>query len=304
MTTNLRTIVSVSGGKDSVAACLHLREMGIEHERVFMDTGWEHPDLYAHLDYLEGVLGPITRVRPRMPDLPPEIMPEILAIEEIVGSSPSGFVRWAAQKAFFPSRRKRWCTEFLKIQPMLTWVDELDEDILNVVGIRAEESARRAAMPERELMPGQEHIEVWRPLLNWTEAQVIAIHQRHGVKPCPLYLRGSTRVGCWPCIQANKSELAALHKDDRRIEAIERLEALVTDLRRQRREAKGDVLEHPMSLFLGKQKSANGRWEMWPIRRVLEWSQTQHGGSQMTLMSDWGREAGCVRWGMCEGVKP
>lgn len=299
----MRTIVSLSGGKDSVAACLHLREMGIEHERVFMDTGWEHPDLYSHLDYLEEVLGPITRIRAEMPDLPDEVMPEVLAIEELVGSSPSGFVRWAVHKAFFPSRRFRWCTQFLKVNPFLSWVEGLDEDILNVVGIRAEESAKRAAMPERELMPGQEHIEVWRPLINWTEAQVIAIHQRHGVKPCPLYLRGSTRVGCWPCIQANKSELGALVKDERRIEAIERLEALVTDLRRERREAKGGALNNPMSLFVGKRKSANGKYMMWPIRKVLEWAQTGRGTNQMTLMVDWGRESGCVRWGMCEGAK-
>ena len=56
-------VLSISGGKDSVAAALYLRETGIEHVRVFMDTGWEHPDLYAHLDYLEGELGPIIRLQ-------------------------------------------------------------------------------------------------------------------------------------------------------------------------------------------------------------------------------------------------
>ena len=56
-----RIIVSVSGGKDSVATALHLLELGHEFDMVFMDTGWEHPDLYAHLDYLERVLGRIHR---------------------------------------------------------------------------------------------------------------------------------------------------------------------------------------------------------------------------------------------------
>ena len=189
-------VLSISGGKDSVAAALYLRETGIEHVRVFMDTGWEHPDLYAHLDYLEGELGPIIRLRPRLPELRADVLPRVLEVEQLVGSSPSGFVRWAAYKAMFPSRQRRWCTQELKVRPFLRWVDEQDDDIVNVVGIRAEESPSRAALPEREPMSGAAHVEVWRPLIKWTEAQVIGIHHRHGIRPCPLYLRGSSRVGC------------------------------------------------------------------------------------------------------------
>lgn len=36
-----RVVASVSGGKDSGAMSLYLTELGIEHDRVFMDTGWE-----------------------------------------------------------------------------------------------------------------------------------------------------------------------------------------------------------------------------------------------------------------------
>jgi 3'-phosphoadenosine 5'-phosphosulfate sulfotransferase (PAPS reductase)/FAD synthetase len=83
-----RVVASVSGGKDSAAMSLHLTELGIEHDRVFADTGWEHPRTY---DYLRGeltrVLGPIVEVRgPRgMADL----------------------IRW---KGMFPSRKHRFCT--------------------------------------------------------------------------------------------------------------------------------------------------------------------------------------------------
>jgi tRNA(Ile)-lysidine synthase TilS/MesJ len=37
-------IASISGGKDSVAMSLYLRELEVEHVRVFCDTGWEHRD--------------------------------------------------------------------------------------------------------------------------------------------------------------------------------------------------------------------------------------------------------------------
>lgn len=297
-----RIIVSVSGGKDSVATALHLRELGHKFDMVFMDTGWEHPDLYDHLDYLEGVLGPIHRVGAKIPDLPAEVMPEVEAIEALVGTSPSAFVRWVVRKGMFPSRVRRYCTQELKVRPFLRYVDSLDEDIVNVVGIRADESAARAKLPERELMPGAEHIEVWRPIIRWTEAQVIEIHQRHGVKPCPLYLRGSTRVGCWPCIQSNKGELAELAKDARRVMAIELLEGLVGRLAAARAEAKGRDFINAPSLFQRPTRRNDGQGPCIPIREMLEWSQTKHGGRQMMLVADWGREAGCVRWGMCEGV--
>jgi 3'-phosphoadenosine 5'-phosphosulfate sulfotransferase (PAPS reductase)/FAD synthetase len=292
-----RIIVSVSGGKDSVATALHLRELGHEFDMVFMDTGWEHPDLYAHLDYLEGVLGPIHRVGAKIPDLPAEVMPDIEAIEQLVGRSPSALVRWTVYKSWFPSSRVRWCTQELKVRPFLRYVDSLDEDIISAVGIRADESAARAKLPERELMPGAEHIEVWRPIIRWTEAQVIEIHQRHGVKPCPLYLRGSTRVGCWPCIHANKEQIRQLSKDARRVLAIELLEALITRRAAEHAAERGEYYDDKRSWF---RRRKTGIYSGAPIREVLAWSQTARGGRQPMLSSDWGREAGCVRWGMCE----
>ena len=67
-----RIIASVSGGKDSAAMCLHLRELGIPYDAVFMDTGWEHPATYDYLrGPLTGALGPIRWLRAEV-DLDPE----------------------------------------------------------------------------------------------------------------------------------------------------------------------------------------------------------------------------------------
>ena len=46
-------IASISGGKDSAAMSLYLAELGIPHERIFLDTGWEHERTY---EYLSGEL--------------------------------------------------------------------------------------------------------------------------------------------------------------------------------------------------------------------------------------------------------
>jgi len=51
---------SVSGGKDSLAMCLHLQDLGIPYRAVFFDTGWENPDTYQYVrEVLPGVVGPI-----------------------------------------------------------------------------------------------------------------------------------------------------------------------------------------------------------------------------------------------------
>lgn len=293
----MQHVLSLSGGKDSTAAALWLREQGIDHVRVFMDTGWEHPDLYAHLEYLEGKLGPIVRLTPKMPDIPADVLPEVEAIEALVGASPSAFVRWCVKKGMFPSRMRRFCTQQLKVFPFLAWCEEQDDDIVNVVGIRAEESAARAGLPEREPMNGADHVEVWRPLIRWTEQQVIDIHTRHGVRPCSLYLRGASRVGCWPCIMSNKGELEMLGHDDRRVGAIRRLEGLIGEMAAKRGARPPVMFQAPMP-----ERNSDGTpaYPGWPIDRVLEWSRTARGGRQMRLGGFTQAEAGCTRWGLCD----
>ena len=306
MTTD-RHVVSLSGGKDSVAACLHLRELGIEHERIFMDTGWEHPDLYAHLEYLEGILGPVIRLDGLIP-IAPAWAAEAAELEGMLGH-PSAFVRWHLKKGMFSSRMRRFCTQELKVRPFLRWADE-QGDIINVVGIRAAESEARSKLPEREPMPGpkpgtiHDGIEVWRPLIRWSEADVIAIHARHGVLPCPLYLRGARRVGCWPCIMASKDELRLLAQDEARVAVMRRLEELV-GLRAAERGAPPPAFfqskEDPRRVVGGvRQAAAPGAFACWPIDKVLAWAKTTHGGRQFELFAASSTDAGCMRWGMCD----
>ncbi len=56
---NTINVISVSGGKDSLAQWLLAIENGVNHIAVFADTGHEHPQTLEYLDYLESRLGKI-----------------------------------------------------------------------------------------------------------------------------------------------------------------------------------------------------------------------------------------------------
>jgi 3'-phosphoadenosine 5'-phosphosulfate sulfotransferase (PAPS reductase)/FAD synthetase len=298
-----RVIASVSGGKDSTALCLHLRELGIPYEPVFMDTGWENAETYRYLrEELPGYIGEIRWLRSEVA-LPPDL--EALArVFEVRLGHHSAMVRWILKKGMFPSGDRRFCTTELKVRPMGAYLDSLDVDVVNAVGIRAEESDARSLLPEWEDAPetGLIQAEVWRPLIRWTVDDVIAIHQRHGVTPNRGYLAGASRVGCWPCIRSRKKEIRDI--DPERVALIRDLEAVVHDLAAARCAAKGetfDSLGHAApTFFQAPIRDENQKRLCWPIDKVIAWSHTAHGGRQVELFAAKSHEMGCMRWGMCD----
>ncbi len=120
-------------------------------------------------------------------------------------------------KGRFPAAMSRFCTTELKLVPMRAWLDRArvafpDDRFVMVSGVRREESARRAAIACDRFHDDFMGVERWLPILDWTWHDVFETHRRHGVPPNPLYMEGHSRVGCYPCIMARKSELAAIAK--------------------------------------------------------------------------------------------
>ena len=273
---DVTVVASISGGKDSAALSLWLTEQGVQHRRVFADTGWEHPATYEHVEYLRGKLGPIDVVRGerQMADL-------------------------IRKKGMFPGRLNRFCTQELKVKPIARYIQAIDGEVINPVGIRAGESQARAKMGEWEFQGPPFDCWVWRPILAWSEEDVIAIHKRHDVKPNPLYLLGAERVGCWPCIFARKSEIKLVADlTPWRIAEICALEAELQSTNGARYAEKGETHEslgYRRATFFSRVERG-----FTAINDAVKWSRTAHGGRQFELFSD--PSDGCMRWGMCDTV--
>lgn len=276
---DLPLVVSVSGGKDSTACMIALREAGLPFRAVFADTGWEAPETYAYLDTLRAIFGPIDVVRAKSQTGAPGGMPDRIR-----------------HRASFPARMQRWCTAELKVQPLRAYHDAIGETV-SVVGVRSEESAARRSLPEIEDSTDWGGW-VWRPLIVWSEREVYEAHVRAGVPLNPLYARGHTRVGCWPCIHARKNEIRLLAEHDpARIDEIAALESWATEERARRNAEEPGRYSHPTASFFqyreGRESGAQG------IREVVGWSRTSRGGKQLPLLVDPPSD-GCFRWGLCE----
>lgn len=124
--TKERHILGISGGRDSAALAVFMRQNRPELplEYFFTDTGKELPEVYKFLDKLEGFLGrSIARLNPDR-----------------------DFDFWLKEyNNFLPSPRTRWCTRQLKLRPLERWLkDDLEAGTIvnSYVAIRADEPNR------------------------------------------------------------------------------------------------------------------------------------------------------------------
>ncbi len=118
-------VVALSGGKDSTALALRLREVEPrDYTYLITPTGDELPEMLEHWQHLEVLLDtPLTRITNR--DLK----------------------FWIEKFDSLPSWRQRWCTRLLKIEPCLAWMKANTPAIL-YVGLRADEEERKGIYSE------------------------------------------------------------------------------------------------------------------------------------------------------------
>ncbi|MFV8055050.1 phosphoadenosine phosphosulfate reductase family protein [Mycolicibacterium peregrinum] len=182
-----RHVLGISGGKDSAALAIYLRDRVPQMEYFFCDTGSELPETYEFLSRLETALGkPIVRL-----------------------NAERGFDHWLqVYQGTLPSPQVRWCTKNLKIRPLEAWLG--DEPALSYVAIRADEN-------RLGYVSTKPNIQTTFPFRDdgIDKAGVMRILDESGVG-LPDYYQWRTRSGCYFCFFQRKHEwvgLADRHPD-------------------------------------------------------------------------------------------
>lgn len=123
----------------------------------------------------------------------------------------------------WPSPANRQCTSDLKRDPIAKLVrahlkahPEFNGKVVHCIGIRAEESARRAKavtwkLNNRESKAGRTVYE-WLPIHELLEPEVYATIREAGQQPHWAYRAGMTRLSCCFCIMASERDLKTAAK--------------------------------------------------------------------------------------------
>lgn len=177
-----RHILSLSGGKDSAALAIYLRDRVPTIEYIFHDTDKELPETYDYIARLEAILGkPIVRTTPV-----------------------DSFDHWlAVYRGMLPSNHRRWCTRMLKLKPFETYVG--DGPVINYVGLRADENRTGYISTKPNILavyPFQDD--------GLVRSDIIQILEDSGLGLPPYMDWGRTRSGCYFCFYQQKIEWVRL----------------------------------------------------------------------------------------------
>lgn len=178
---SVRHVLGISGGKDSAALAIYMRDKIENVEYFFTDTGAELLEAYEFLDRLEDYLGkPIIRLGLERP------------FDHLLQQ----------HNGYLPSPNTRWCTREMKIRPFEQWVG--NDDVVTYVAIRADEDrdGYKATKPNIVArFPFKED--------GLTRNDIDRILKQSGVG-WPDYYEWRSRSGCFFCFFQRKSEWVSL----------------------------------------------------------------------------------------------
>ena len=183
-----RHILGLSGGKDSAALAIYLKDQGRDRhmEYFFCDTGAELREVYEYLDRLEDYLGkPIERL-----------------------SSGRDFDHHLKRfNGFLPAPHARWCTRVMKIEPLEAFVG--DDPCVSYIGIRADEN-------RRGYISHKPNIKAEYPFVHDGIVKSDVLRILEDSVGIPDYYRWRSRSGCYFCFFQRRDEwvgLAENHPD-------------------------------------------------------------------------------------------
>ncbi len=194
MAQEIKTIMGLSGGKDSTALAIFMKDTypELEIDHFFNDTLSELPETYEYIEKLEKILGK-----------------KIIRLNYEGGFD----ALLKKQNGFLPSFKSRYCTRILKIIPTERYIDELIEQGYHVrllTGIRADEPSRTGYKGKKKhagriksVFPFREHA-IGKP-------EMLKILDDNGIGLAKYY-EWRSRSGCYFCFYQRSMEWVELRE--------------------------------------------------------------------------------------------
>lgn len=181
----IRHVCGISGGKDSAALAIYLKQHNRvpEMEYYFTDTGCELKETYDFIDRLEAYLGK--------------------AVIRLGNKAPFEHHLFMMGN-MLPSPQQRWCTVKMKLEPFEKFVGT--DEVMSYVAIRADEHREGYVSTKSNIQPVFPfiHDEI-------TRRDVFRIlEETVGV---PEYYKWRSRSGCYFCFFQRQEEWLGLHKN-------------------------------------------------------------------------------------------
>lgn len=279
----MKHIVGFSGGIDSQACARWVLNRNPAEDVILINSdagGNEHPITTEFIRWYSANVHPVVQITPTVADMDGRGKGRI-AERGLRPTDPLTFDLMAILVANFPTSGSQFCTSFLKLNPQKRWIAEhlAGQEYIRYSGVRRDESKSRA----------KTCVEAWDdfyecklrcPLADWTKAMTFDYVKAHGERFNELYTLGFSRVGCAPCVNANKDDIRAW--SDRFPEMIDKVRAWEQRV--------GRTFFPPM---------VPGMEINW-VDDCVAWSKTVRGGRQLGLHTLHERPSCESIYGLCE----
>lgn len=180
-----RHLLGISGGKDSAALAIYMRDKIPEMEYFFADTGAELPETLQFVDLMQNYLGK-----------------EIVRLN--AGRDFDFYMK--LHNNYLPSAQQRWCTINLKLKPFEEFAG--NDEVVQYVGIRADEPERAGYLSSKPTittrLPFREDGLVKEDIINILNDSGLGM---------PKYYEWRSRSGCYFCFYQRKIEWIGLHEN-------------------------------------------------------------------------------------------
>lgn len=286
----MKHIVGFSGGIDSQACARWVLNRYPKEDVILTNSdagGNEHPLTVEFVEWYSGNVHPVERVNAIISDMWETSKP--LEQRGLDGNAILDFPTLATIKGRFPSRVAQFCTEHLKLRPQKRWIKENfavggkfeGEEYVRYSGVRRDESDARKNTP-------YEQWDAWFDcmlrcvLFDWQKQMCFDYVLAHGENINHLYRLGFSRVGCAPCVNSSKEDVA--NWAERFPEMIDKVDAweLLT----------GRTFFHAIRI--------PGMPSRVGVRDVVRWAKTARGGRQDLFPVMHERSSCESKYGLCE----